>query len=460
MFGRNFLLTGLTASLTLAASLTVTQAVAAQSVTPVYGAGASFPSLVYRGLFDCYGVPVVGIPNRCDPGTGAYAAAYPTSGTSPINPDVQFLYASIGSGAGLDAFVNGTAPTANPSSNPPATSALFPTYPYPTVDFGASDSVLSSSRNTTYDASQAAKRGPRLEVPIIAGPVALPYQSGGNFRSLGTNGLRLSRNTYCGILTGNITNWNNSLITTDNGTTVLRAGVTSLPITVYRRSDGSGTTEILSRHLDTVCVAPGFDWTGGVGTTVAWTASFVGASGSSNLVAGVSATAGGIGYANLSFVAPIAPGGLPTARLRNQAGQYITPSAQSTFDATELAPTPPAGTRVWAPLIPNPTGTTAYPIIGFTFINFYSCYSDPEVVAALRPSTTSLTAADASVFGWAFSFPTNIVNPSGPPTLSVPDSIIVFDEGNAPLAPNQRTFVKTLLRNNIQLGPVPGVCTL
>lgn len=469
MFARRVLLASLTA-----ATLTVSQAAQAQTVTPIYGAGASFPSLAYRSLFDCLGVIAqpVGVtvatrrpvPNTCTAGSGNYNTYYPNPNTTAqlvapsytnnngINTGYQYLYSSIGSGGGLNAFVNQLPPTALGSSDPISTTNLFPAYPYPAIDFAGSDAPLDASRNTTYATNARPTRGPRIEIPITSGPIAVPYNST-NFRSLGANGLRLSRATYCAIFTGNILDWNDARITADNGGTNVVAGNGSLALNVVRRSDGSGTTDQLSNHLNTVCAATPTPWTGGVGSTVSWTTGFTSASGSSNLVASISAVPGRVGYVNVSFVAPIAIGGLPTARLANQAGNFIAlgPTALDIALSTNAAvntlvpPAVPAPGNdvVWAPLLPNPAGTTSYPIIGLTYLNFYTCYPSQTVVNALKgnqivlsPTGTRANGVVTSLVDWVVGFPSTIS------PYSVPDTI-QGSQGFGPLGGAARNFAKS-----------------
>jgi len=432
------------------------------------------------------------VPNGCTRGSGAYDTYYPNPNTTAqlaapnytnnngINTGYQYLYASVGSGGGLNAFTRLTPPTATPSTTPIATTNLFPGYPYPVLDFAGSDAPLysdctsakdpngncvapvTSARQGSYNTIALPTRGPRIEIPLTAGPISIPYQSvngsGTNlFRNLGSNGLRLSRKSYCGIFTGNITDWSDASISTDNGSNVVNGGG-SLPIIVYRRSDGSGTTDQISNHLNVVCAATGFTWTGGVGTTVSWSAGFQSASGSSNLVASVSANPGAIGYVNVSFVAPITVGGLPTARLQaaNLSNTYVNlgPTATDIALATNTAVaglTPPAFNNtnfpvgsdvVYAPLLPVPPGA-AYPIIGITYGNFYTCYPSAAVATALKGNQISITQPGVRPNGVVTSLVDWLVGyPSSVSPYSVPDTTQGL-QGFGPFSGTLRNFMKS-----------------
>ena len=75
---------------------------------------------------------------------------------------------------------------------------------------------------------------------------------------LPVGGLRMKKTTYCGIMNGTITNWNDAALTADNGGQTLRDpaddlarwNTTGVPIILVGRSDGSGSTSLFTRHLD------------------------------------------------------------------------------------------------------------------------------------------------------------------------------------------------------------------
>ncbi|MBC8121267.1 MAG: substrate-binding domain-containing protein [Gemmatimonadaceae bacterium] len=366
----------------LAASLSLVTVTAQSASAQVYAGGATTPSLVYQYWFDELG----GVYNYASVGSSAGIRSFldtTTTGgaldpaTLPGDPDT---YNNQG-------FSNSDGTVAMAASSPPPG-----LYPYPRVDIGAIDTNLSSFQiGTVYPGSIGTRRS-LVQVPTVASPVNIAYNRTG-LNTAGNPGgvLRLNRQAYCGIFSGRIRNWNNSTITTSNRGTQVS---TNLPIVVVRRSDGSGTTENLTTHLDAVCT-PLNDWTIGFGTTVAWPASFLSASGNSGVVSLTTSTsgAGRITYVSPSFVAPIVSGGLPSARLETQyaltsgvdqyVGPTITNTANALLDVTLPAnPTPTDyGTLSYQML--RPTMSNAYPIIGVTYILLYGDYSGAPGVSTL-----------------------------------------------------------------------------
>lgn len=115
----------------------------------VRGAGATFPSILYKKWVETY--------NKGHPG-------------------IWVTYSAVGSGAGISRFVTGS------------------------VDFGASDAAMSDKQITQVD------RGVRL-VPATAGMVVLAYSLEGV-----SGELKLSRDVYPAIFAGDITYWDDPRI--------------------------------------------------------------------------------------------------------------------------------------------------------------------------------------------------------------------------------------------------------
>jgi phosphate transport system substrate-binding protein len=246
-----------------------------------------------------------------------------------VAPGVSLNYQSIGSGGGITQF------TAK------------------TVDFGASDIYLN-------DDQEAAVGAPVLNIPMIHWAVAVTYNLTGV-----TQALNFSSDTIAGIYLGTITNWNDPAIAADN------PGVTlpDLAITVVHRSDGSGTTFNFTSYLSGVSDT----WNSevGAGTSVNWPTG-AGGKGSEGVTAVVSQTPGAIGYVELSYALQ---NSLPVGNVKNAAGNFITPSLQSTTDAVSAAmPNAPADLRF---LIVNPPAAfpNAYPIGASTWVLLLKDYS-------------------------------------------------------------------------------------
>lgn len=396
----------MTLAVGLAFAAPATQRVLAQTVTQINGAGATFPNVLYTsqgGWFNVYGRASSGAVNP--PG--------------PINPNVQFNYNSIGSGAGISAFLTQVEPA---GTNPP-------------ISFGASDAPLRSSTATPVPTiTGTPNRGPAVQVPVVAGAVTLSYNPQG--LNVPPGGLRFSRATYCGILNGNITNFNDQRITQDNNGVQVSTGQ---PIRVVRRADSSGTTFLLTNHLETICQTP-FNWNRGVGTapetdnsnnadndpaTINWPTNFIAAAGGSGVSQTIDATVGGFGYVeNATRNAQ----GLPAANLQNRAGTFVAPTSGAVSTALQGAPDLDPDPRIITITVPNPAQAAAYPIIGVTYQLYYDIYSSASVAAGIRGFINDFVAD-----------PT----PSSNPSLNA--NTIAADLGYAPLSSTLKTQVRNVV---------------
>ncbi|MFE0755685.1 substrate-binding domain-containing protein [Inquilinus sp. NPDC058860] len=473
-------------------------AAAPASAETIYSGGATLPFQLYRQWFDCFYAPLVG-PR---PATCTAAKGYPADGADVI------AYAPVGSGAGVNALIGQTSVTATPSSTPYETASIpyaEGTTGYGTGpnfwDFSGSDGTLTAANlgtgtggyaNTTTGALAA--RGPAIQVPSVGTPVTIPVNTTGLTISRadpagGASGVYLSRKAYCGIFTGTITNWNDPVLTQDNNGVQYHA---NRPITVVRRSDSSGTTFLLSRHLEQVCNG-GFDgassnnnhtgtaagnladWTGGAATTVTWptTGTFVSAAGSEGVARVVSQTVGAIGYVSPDFTLMIAnPVPLEdpvthaavanpqVAVLQNQARfasathTGAQPSITNTRAGIVSFTAPPAtvagqtasawSTALDSAALRNPTGTSAYPMVGFTMLDFYTCYFPANETAVIKEFVSWITGHHATI------------------TRAEADEL-AEDNGFVALTQTQSDAVWNWINNasrGMRTGPISGTCTI
>jgi phosphate transport system substrate-binding protein len=244
---------------------------------------------------------------------------------------MQINYQSIGSGGGIQQLKQGV------------------------VDFGASDMALDD---------QALKEMPPLvQVPESAGPVAMTY----NLKDL-KQPLKLSGTTLADIYLGKIKNWQDEHIRHDN------PGV-KLPhedIVVVHRSDGSGTTSIFTTYL--AAVSPQWEKGVGKGLSVKWPLG-LGGKGSEGVTGMVKQSDGAIGYVELSYAME---NNLPMAEIENRAGNFITPSSQSTSAAID-AFSSELGKDVRTPIVDPPAlAKDAYPISGLTFLLVPKMSKNPQ----------------------------------------------------------------------------------
>ncbi|NJL84520.1 MAG: phosphate ABC transporter substrate-binding protein PstS [Chloroflexaceae bacterium] len=273
------------------------------------GAGASFPAPLYQRWF------------------------------SDINqeyPGVEISYQSVGSGAGVEQYLNRT------------------------VDFGATDAPLTDEEKQAFRDRYGAEP---IQVPTVGGAVVFAY----NLPEVEQE-LRLSREAYCGIVSGEITQWDAPEIQEANPDVQLP----SQPITFVHRSDGSGTTFLFTSHIAEACP----NWQAGAAKTVDWPTG-VGARGNEGIAAQVQQTQGAIGFVEYAYANE---NNISAATLENQAGNYIEPSPEAASRLFEGQDIP----EDFALTVPDPSGEEAYPIAGLTFLLLYPEYDDPNKARALQ----------------------------------------------------------------------------
>lgn len=250
------------------------------------------------------------------------------------NPAVQISYDSVGSGAGVRRFLDGT------------------------VDFGATDAPLLDKERQALPAA----RGQALQIPSTGLFVVFAYNLDG------VDNLRLSRESFCGITDGSITTWNDPLIVKDNPGVTLPGD----PITFVHRSDGSGTTDIFTKHIDEACP----NWKAGGGKTVEWPTG-TGAKGNEGVSAQIQQTRGAIGYTEYSYANETK---LKMASIQNKAGEFITPTPEAASRALAGAQVP----ADFALAVPDPEQKDAYPIVSLTWILLYENPQDPAKAKAIN----------------------------------------------------------------------------
>lgn len=283
-----------------------------QRVT-ISGAGATFPAPIFQRWFDAY--------NR------------------QVDSNVQVSYQSIGSGAGLEQYIKGT------------------------VDFGASEAPITDSADRLKSFKTAYNYDP-IQVPMTGGFLSFSY----NLPGVNDQELRLSRTTYCGIVTGKITRWNDPAIAKDNPS----LKIPDLGITFAHRSDGSGTTFVFTNHIQTVCP----DWKSGVGTSVDWPVG-IGGQGNEGVAATIQQNEGAIGYLSYAYAAL---NDIDSALIENKAGTFIAPSPEAAGKALLDEPVP----EDFALLVPDPAGKDSYPIVGLAWVMIYRNYEDDAKWQAMR----------------------------------------------------------------------------
>ena len=204
---------------------------------------------------------------------------------------VKVNYQAVGSGAGIQQITAGT------------------------VDFGASDGIMSKDQITAAEA----KGGPILHIPMVSGATAVIY----NVKGVETGKLQLSGEVLAGIYLKKILKWNDPLIT------ALNPGLSlpDQPIAVVHRSDGSGTTYIFTNYLSKVSE----EWSTKIGNanSVSWPGD-IGGQGSAGVAGQVQQLPNSIGYVELAYALQ---NNLSYAALKNAAGNYTLPTLDGTTQA-------------------------------------------------------------------------------------------------------------------------------
>jgi len=220
-----------------------------------------------------------------------------------------------------------------------------------TVDFGASDKPLTP---------EELSKGGLMQFPAIIGGV-VPVV---NIEGIKPGELKLTGALIADIYLGKVKAWNDKAITDLNAGLKLPAD----PITVVRRSDGSGTSFLFTNYLSKV--SP--DWKAKVGAdaAVAWPEG-VGGKGNEVVSAYVQRIKGSIGYVEYAYAKR---NKMSHAQLKNKDGQFVQPDDE-TFQAA-------AAYAEWskAPgfyeILTDEPGKNSWPITGASFILMHKTQAD------------------------------------------------------------------------------------
>ena len=249
-------------------------------------------------------------------------------------PNVTVNYQSVGSGAGIQQFIQKT------------------------VDFGATDVPMGSS-----DITSAGGPDTLTQIPVTLGVVAIAYNVSG------LSALKLDGPTLVAIFQGKITRWNDPAIVALNSGTTLP----DKKITVAHRADGSGTSYIFTDYLSKVSA----DWKSqvGVGKSVKWPVG-IAASGNQAVAQAITSTDGAIGYVELAYAVQT---NMKTAMVKNADGTFIAPTpAGASAAAAQNSGVSPANFS-----ITNEPGAQSYPITGFSWVILRTSYTDANLGKAV-----------------------------------------------------------------------------
>ena len=285
------------------------------------GAGATFPYPIYSKWFDAY---------------------FKATGN-------QVNYQSLGSGAGVKQFTEGT------------------------VDFGATDGPMS-------DAEITAVKGQVLHVPTVLGADAVTW----NLPAIGKTQLKFDGTTLADIFLGKITKWNDPRLVALNPDVQLPA----TDLLVVHRSDGSGTTFIWTDYLSTV--SPEWETKAGRGKSVNWPVG-LGGKGNEGVTQQIKQVEGTIGYVELIYALA---NDLPVGLIKNKSGNFVAPTLESVSAAA--AGVSLAADTDFRVSIVNADGPQAYPVSSFTWLLINPDLADVNKAKAIKQFLEWMTGPEAS----------------------------------------------------------------
>lgn len=226
------------------------------------------------------------------------------------------------------------------------------------VDYACTDAPFKDA-----DAAKV-KGGDFFYIPNVLGAITVSYNVEG------LDKLQLAPDTLAKIFAREIKKWNDPAIAADNpGATLPDAD-----IVVAHRSDGSGTTENFTKYL--AMAAPGA-WKLGSGATVMWPADTQAGNGNGGVAQIVKTAKGAIGYVDLSDAKGAK---LKYAAIKNQAGKYVSPTAEAVTAAGDGIEVKDNLTFVAM----NAKGDAAYPITAQSWCIAYAKQSDAVKGAAIK----------------------------------------------------------------------------
>jgi phosphate transport system substrate-binding protein len=191
-----------------------------------------------------------------------------------------------------------------------------------------------------------------VQFPAIIGGV-VPIM---NLEGIAPGQLKFTGPLLADIYLGKVKAWNDKAIADANPGVRLPSD----PITVVRRSDGSGTTFLWTDYLSKV--SPEWKQKVGAGTAVAWPEG-VGGKGNEGVAAYVQRIKGSIGYVEYAYAKR---NKIPHAAMQNKDGQVVQPD-DTAFQAA-AAGADWKGTPGFGVILTDQPGKASWPITGASFI--------------------------------------------------------------------------------------------
>ena len=233
------------------------------------------------------------------------------------------------------------------------------------VDFAGSDSALNPDKGEVAAAQKRCGSVP-LNLPMVTGPIAVAYKLNG------VDKLVLTPDVMAKIFLGQIKTWNDPAIKAINS----GANLPSTPITVFFRSDSSGTSNNFQKYLaaaaPTVWTAkPDNVWQGKTGQ---------GKAKSQGIQQAVQSTVGGIGYLEWSYAVS---GNLTYVQVNNGGGA-VELTADTAGAAVAQATVVGVGNDLTLKLNYTTKDPNSYPIILVTYEIVCTKYSNAGIGSLVK----------------------------------------------------------------------------
>lgn len=254
---------------------------------------------------------------------------------------IQLNYQSVGSGAGQTQIKNRT------------------------VDFGASDAPMTDAQ---------LREANLLQFPAVMGSLVAIV----NVPGVEDDKMKLTGELLADIYLGKVTKWNDARLADLNKGLALP----NLAIAPVYRADGSGTTFVWVSYL--AAVSPEWKDKVGVGTSVRFPAG-TGARGNEGVAGTVRNTRGAIGYVENAYATQ---NKLVATQIRNKAGNFVSPTAESFLAAAQNADWKTAN---FAANLIDQAGAASWPVVSPTFI-----------LVPKDSKDAARTAAVLKFFDWAY----------------------------------------------------------
>lgn len=272
------------------------------------------------------------------------------AGFQTANPDVTVTYDPIGSGGGRETFQSGAS------------------------SFAGSDRAFKVDEITEGPFGSCVEEAGIWEIPAYISPIAVIF----NLDGIST--LNLDADTLAQIFTGEITNWNDAAIASQND----GVDLPDLAITAVHRSDESGTTANFTDYMSKASTDFWLLAGENAGSFEAWPAEWggEGAPQTSGVVDAVTNGTGTIGYADASRAGSL---GTVSVMVGSEYVPYSAEAAAKIVDASPAANPGERGDNDLAIELDRATEATGtYPIVLVSYLIGCNDYADDSVVDLVK----------------------------------------------------------------------------